>query len=112
MTVEAALPQFPPVPAWWSQAACQGMGCDVFHPALVRGRVSTGLAAAIANAKAICQRCPVRIECLDDAMATPSRYDRASGSIRGGLTPGERRRPDRTGETGRVLRAQRKAGAA
>lgn len=42
-------------PAWHAEAACRGMGPDLFFPA--RGQ-------STAEAKALCHRCPVQAECL------------------------------------------------
>lgn len=42
------------------------------------------------EARAICSTCPVRLECLEDAMETKERF-----GMRGGLTPIERRRIER-----------------
>ena len=47
---------------WRRAAACRGMDPDAFHP--VRG-------ASVAQAKTICARCPVRVECLNDALSGP-----------------------------------------
>lgn len=49
---------------WRHDAACRGMGPDVFFPA--RGQNSK-----VAAAKKICDGCPVSAECLADAMLDP-----------------------------------------
>jgi len=67
--------------AWWEHAACAGMDLDVFFPT----RQSDD---DYAQARAVCAGCPVRRECLVDAMDTElpsSRY-----GMRGGRTPVER----------------------
>lgn len=46
-------------PAWQADAACRGMGPDIFFPA--RGE-------STAAAKAVCSGCPVREECEGFAM--------------------------------------------
>jgi len=65
---------------WRRRAACARRGVDpeLFFPEQ-GGRPEP--------AKRICARCPVRAACLDDALATRDEY-----GIRGGMTPGERRR--------------------
>ncbi len=50
---------------------------------------------AIREAKDVCSSCPVRRECLGDALRHP---DQAEYGIRGGLTPEERRVILRRGE--------------
>lgn len=42
-------------PAWMTRAACRGVSTDVFYPPVGR---------RTAPAKAICDRCPVRSDCL------------------------------------------------
>lgn len=81
------------LPDWAADAACTGMDTDLFFPD------SSGATAAAA--KAVCERCPVRADCLAFALddegdiAHVSRY-----GIWGGLTPYARSRaaatPDRT----------------
>ncbi len=45
-------------PAWYSEAACAGMGVDMFFPE--RGEPTTA-------AKAVCAGCPVAVPCRDVA---------------------------------------------
>jgi hypothetical protein len=42
----------------------------------------------VARARAICETCPVIIECLIDVLAVPGTYD--EDGTRGGLLPAER----------------------
>ena len=84
--------------AWRSDAACLGMGTDIFFP----GR---GQWQKIEKAKAICSSCPVSTECLADANrdhansgiwgATSHRQRRAVRS-----TAQETRKPIRHGSSG------------
>lgn len=67
---------------WRTQAACRGMDPRIFFPP--RNEDSVGWAR---HAKAICARCPVKAECLDDALGPPFEPE----GIRGGLTAKERR---------------------
>lgn len=66
---------------WRSEAACSGVDSDIFFPAAEEDREAT------AQAKAICEGCPVREACLQYALATNQ-----SAGVWGGLDAGERRR--------------------
>lgn len=69
-------------PAWQADAACAGMPTDDFFPA-----GSSGPAVAqIAWAKAICDACPVRAQCLDYALDTGQ-----NDGVWGGMPEDERR---------------------
>lgn len=75
---------------WRARAACAKRGQpddETWFPDLVvkRGRTR---GAAIARARAICDQCPVQVDCLLFALAMPSVLDRTG--IYGGLTPDER----------------------
>jgi WhiB family redox-sensing transcriptional regulator len=63
---------------WLQRAACRGMNAEFFFPE--RGR--TYLAR---ETIAICQTCPVRLECLEYALGTNERF-----GIWGGMTVSER----------------------
>jgi len=62
---------------WREQAACRGIDPNLFHPR--RGEDT-------APAKAVCEDCPVRRECLVYALATVEKH-----GIWGGLSERERR---------------------
>ena len=66
--------------AWMTAAACRAPGIDpgVFFP---------GRGEDYARAKAICEACPVRAQCLDYAMTPP----REKHGIWGGLSERGRR---------------------
>ncbi|NNJ04183.1 WhiB family transcriptional regulator [Streptomyces sp. PKU-MA01144] len=71
-----------PVTEWQDDALCAEVGTDLWFPeAGHTGR----------DAKEVCYRCPVRRECLTDAMREEhgSSHERRFG-IRGGLGPRER----------------------
>lgn len=69
---------------WQLWAACQGLNSSVFfHPDGERGAARTRRAA---EAKAVCQRCPVIERCRRHALATREPY-----GVWGGLTEEERR---------------------
>lgn len=64
---------------WDERAACRDMGPHTFF--------SEDNPSAVSRARAICDRCDVAIECLEDALSWPASVDYG---IRGGLTPDER----------------------
>lgn len=67
---------------WRGGAACRMVDPGMFFPVGV-----TGLAEVqIADAKAVCQRCGVRKECLEFALATNQEY-----GVWGGMSEEERR---------------------
>jgi WhiB family redox-sensing transcriptional regulator len=72
---------------WQDQASCLGMDPDLFFPE--RG-------ASTRDAKAICAACPVRVDCLEYALANGEKF-----GIWGGMSERERRRVRR-------LRAQQR----
>lgn len=82
--------------SWRQEAACQGMDAAIFFP---ESEEDAG------PAKAVCAGCPVRMRCLDFALAT-----RQDDGIWGGLTETERRRARRRRQE--AARAARKAGHA
>lgn len=63
---------------WWERAACKGYDLALFFPSADKRNRYT-------QARRICAVCPVRAECLADAVATDDAY-----GMRGGLTPFER----------------------
>lgn len=65
-------------PGWHAEAACRGEDLSVFFP--VRGDSSK-------PAKAICERCPVRTECLEEALADLE----LDFGVRGGMSARERK---------------------
>lgn len=75
-----------PHPSWRDHAACLGMDVNLFHPPSETGEANQ---EQIAEAKAVCRRCPawVREECLADALATDGSYPHG---VRGGLSAAER----------------------
>jgi hypothetical protein len=83
---------------WRSRAACRSVDPEVFFPTADAGPTYE---AQVAVAKAVCACCPVRAECLTEALA------RIPYGIAGGLTPEERRtRPQQVGaEPAAVLEA-------
>jgi WhiB family redox-sensing transcriptional regulator len=66
--------------SWREQARCRGVDPQAFHPAEEDD-------AAAAEAKAICDLCPVREPCLEYAISA-----REKDGVWGGLTARERRR--------------------
>jgi WhiB family redox-sensing transcriptional regulator len=74
----AVLREYLGLPEWHAQAACRGVGAWAFHPP--RGGIPK-------LAKQLCAICPVRAQCLAEALTDP---DLADG-IWGGTTPRQRR---------------------
>jgi WhiB family redox-sensing transcriptional regulator len=72
----------PARPSWWDRAACRGAGVEVFFP---------GRGNQLAPALAYCLVCPVRAECLSDALRQEAGSTYQFG-VRGGLRAEERRR--------------------
>ena len=72
---------------WRSRAACRDVDAELFFPVAEAG---PAYAAQVAQAKAVCAGCPVRAECLDEALA------HIPYGIAGGLTEHERRALRRT----------------
>ncbi|MFD9612321.1 WhiB family transcriptional regulator [Streptomyces sp. NPDC059083] len=69
--------------AWQSAAACRGLGTDVFfHPEGERGESRAKRERA---AKAVCDGCPVRAQCLQYAVTVAEPY-----GVWGGRTESER----------------------
>lgn len=72
---------------WRDRANCKGIGLRVFfHPDGERDPLRSRREA---QAKVVCRDCPVRAECLDEALTTPNPW----GSW-GGLSERERREID------------------
>ena len=67
---------------WRGDAACRDTDPDLFFPV---GQTGPAI-AHIENAKAVCQTCDVRVECLEYALMTNQ-----DAGIWGGLTEDERR---------------------
>jgi WhiB family redox-sensing transcriptional regulator len=70
-----------PVSSWRKLASCAGVDPELFFPDHYQLRVG------VMAAKAVCQSCPVQLECLTEAME----YEEDTFGIFGGLTPKERR---------------------
>ena len=67
---------------WRHRAVCRDVDPEWFFPTAEKGPVHD---AEVERAKGVCAQCPVRAQCLDDALA------RLPYGIAGGLTEGERR---------------------
>ena len=72
----------PPDREWRERAGCRNEPPELFFPTAESG---PGYRAQVAEAKAVCGRCPIQAECLAEALA------RIPYGIAGGLTEGERR---------------------
>ena len=67
---------------WRVRAVCRTEDPELFYPVSSSGHV---YAAQVERAKAVCRRCPVRAECLSEALASPQ------DGVWGGTTEAERR---------------------
>lgn len=76
--------------AWWHACACVDADIDEFF--VDRGE-------SIVGALSVCARCPVRHECLDDALAREGASNQCHG-VRGGLSGKARSRRWRTYDDG------------
>lgn len=70
---------------WRALAACRGAGPEFWYPELSTGVGGHG--HPYADAKPVCDACPVRLECLEHALAVNERF-----GMWGGLSPTERAR--------------------
>jgi WhiB family redox-sensing transcriptional regulator len=77
-----SVPETPRKTSWRDRSACHGEDPDLFAPEGTTGR----WVQVIADAKAVCDRCTVRPDCLAWALET-----RQDHGIYGGLTEDERR---------------------
>lgn len=99
--MDGGIPEFLPVPlgAWAARGLCVNVDDpDVFYPA--DGSRGT-------KARRICDRCPVRAECLEYALASDEEF-----GIWGGLDPRERRNLKRRASQRAVAEVRRSGGAA
>lgn len=69
---------------WRPRAACLGADTELFMPWGREG--SPGFDRQVAQARQVCAGCPVRWDCLTDALDVGDDH-----AIRGGTTPGQRR---------------------
>lgn len=77
---------------WLADAACEDVAPEIFFPSS-----SASASFNVPEARRICRSCPVRMQCLEYALANNERW-----GVWGGLTERERRR----------LRAQRRRATA
>lgn len=63
---------------WWQDALCAQVDIDIFFP---------DKGGSTKEAKFICNRCPVKSDCLDEALKVGERF-----GVRGGLSERERRK--------------------
>lgn len=73
----------PSRPEWQADAACRNVSVEVMVGAR---RTDDSYSTPTAMAKRYCQRCPVVVECLDEAMRNPQLL-----GVWGGLTTSERK---------------------
>src|SRR5690606_1485548 len=80
---------------WYLDAACREVGPSEFEPAPGTAQLNV---TQIAEAKRVCDLCPVKAECLAEALAMGDTW-----TIRGGLTPNERKAGNRYRSSARRL---------
>lgn len=73
-------PESGPAGGWSARAACRGMDTELFFP-------SKGNVQQVQEAKAVCYGCPVREDCLEEALSFEGNKD---FGILGGLDEVER----------------------
>ena len=74
--------------AWETQAACRRYDPEIWFPQSYTGPTAL---AQISEAQRICNSCPVKAACLDDAMGREgNKSSENRHGICGGLTPDER----------------------
>ena len=75
---------------WMADALCRQVGSEPFYPEPPEGMPATSAQRyrdrMIQAAKEACARCPVRLQCLDHAIAEDERY-----GVWGGMTRSERK---------------------
>lgn len=72
---------------WRARAACKGVDPELFFPETTDEALDEPLVRQqVEAAKAVCRRCPVREQCLDEAL------ERLPHGVAGGMTEHERRR--------------------
>ena len=76
---------------WWEDAACNGVGVSIFFPEIKRGDCHGRLVALYAPAKEYCDRCPVKVPCLETQLKEEMLTYQHDGMF-GGMTPQERKR--------------------
>ncbi|MFI9235820.1 WhiB family transcriptional regulator [Streptomyces sp. NPDC053079] len=84
---------------WFPYAACQGSDVDLFFPV---GKDADAMQQA-GDAKNICRRCPVRLQCLDYALTSGEQY-----GIWGGVEA-DQRCPQDEGDLERLFRSRTEA---
>lgn len=100
---------------WRRRANCRGIGPDPFFPENMAGTnpYSGAVAFCWGSSDGSWPECPVRQECLDDALASP---ETMKHGYRGGMTPRERWRlskaaeHERRREIGQIVRVRSAAG--
>jgi WhiB family redox-sensing transcriptional regulator len=85
MNYTGSVPDTEPGREWLTEASCRAEDPETFFP--------DNNAAQIEYAKAICETCPVRRECLIDCMAHEAgRSAKSRWGVYAGLTPRQRER--------------------
>jgi WhiB family transcriptional regulator, redox-sensing transcriptional regulator len=72
---------------WRDEASCKGLKPGIFVPP-----IDVPESVAYAFARQVCDGCPVRLDCLEYALARGHELNRNVSGMWGGRTPRERRR--------------------
>lgn len=75
---------------WLTEAACIGIEPELFFLA-IESRDSTEKLQCLKKVKAVCFKCPVRIECAEQAMKEEGSAPAGRYGYRGAMTPAQRR---------------------
>jgi WhiB family transcriptional regulator, redox-sensing transcriptional regulator len=71
---------------WHTDAACAGQPTSLWYPDDRGGNMQARRGDPYAEARLICAGCPVRVDCLNEALASPD-----YGGMWGGMTQDERK---------------------
>lgn len=80
--MQTSVMSYPRQEGWVERGACQHSDPDLFFPVAARGPALRQLA----KAKQVCQRCPVRVQCLEYALQNGESF-----GVWGGTSEEERR---------------------
>jgi hypothetical protein len=85
MTAHFNIPAYAPRPDWFDNAACRGMGPDVFFPTRPE---PTSPSPSTVEAKNICRGCTTRLECYREWQSLP--WELRRYGVWGGLATKDR----------------------
>jgi len=80
--MQTSVMSYPRQESWAARGACRQSDPDLFFPVAARGPALRQLA----RAKSVCERCPVRVQCLEYALQSGQSF-----GVWGGASEEERR---------------------